>query len=146
MKIIRRQVLNITKYKKINQDFIFPFKIICTDFNKEDKFFEVNCLDIEYDFIYNNKLMINFMLTEKLENLNQETIELMTKGFFDRIEHVNILDRISNLAIEYKKNWKEYLCESENIEEYGLNEFLGGKADAYEDCVQIIKEHLLTNQ
>jgi len=146
MKITKKQVLNIKKYKIINQDFNFPFKIICTDFNKKDKFFKVNCLDIDYDFIYNNKLMINFILTEKLENLNQKTIELMTKGFFDRIEHVDILDRISNLAIGYRKNWKKDLCESENIEEYGFNEFIGGKAEAYEDCLQITNEHLLTKQ
>ena len=27
------------------------------------------------------------------------------------------------------------------IEEFGFNEFLGGKAEAYEDCLRIIKEH-----
>lgn len=66
----------------------------------------------------------------------------MAKGFLHKIEHTDILNKISNLAIEYRKSWKEDLCESESIEEYGLNEFLGGKAEAYEDCVQIINEHL----
>jgi len=48
--------------------------------------------------------------------------------------------KINNLAEEYRKQWKEDLCESENIEEYGLNEFIGGKADAYEDCIVYIDE------
>ena len=69
----------------------------------------------------------------------------MAKGFLHKIEHTDILNKISNLAIEYRKSWKENLCESESIEEYGLNEFIGGKADAYEDCVQIIEKHLFSN-
>ena len=32
------------------------------------------------------------------------------------------------------------MCESEDIEKYGLNEFVGGKADAYEDCLDYLKE------
>lgn len=32
------------------------------------------------------------------------------------------------------------MWESKDIEEFGLNEFIGGKAEAYKDCVQIIKQ------
>jgi len=63
-----------------------------------------------------------------------------------KITRNKVLDKISALAIKYRKKWKEDLCESENIEEYGKNEFIGGKAEAYEECIQIIEEHLLTNQ
>lgn len=48
--------------------------------------------------------------------------------------------QISILAKKYRKEWKEELWESEKIEEYGLNEFVGGKAEAYEDCLDIIKK------
>lgn len=48
--------------------------------------------------------------------------------------------QISTLAKDYRKEWKEELWESEKIEEYGLNEFIGGKAEAYEDCLDIIKK------
>ncbi|PIZ87621.1 hypothetical protein COX93_00480 [Candidatus Nomurabacteria bacterium CG_4_10_14_0_2_um_filter_30_12] len=48
---------------------------------------------------------------------------------------------ISELAKNYRADWKEELWESENIEEYGLNEFIGGKADAYEDCLELIKKY-----
>lgn len=48
--------------------------------------------------------------------------------------------QIAELAKKYKDDWKEELWESEDIEEYGLNEFIGGKAEAYEDCLVLIKE------
>lgn len=49
---------------------------------------------------------------------------------------------ISDLAKNYRSDWKEELWESEKIEEYGLNEFIGGKADAYEDCLDLIKKYI----
>jgi hypothetical protein len=48
---------------------------------------------------------------------------------------------ISELAKNYRTEWKEELWESEDIEEFGLNEFIGGKADAYEDCLDLIKRY-----
>lgn len=48
--------------------------------------------------------------------------------------------QILTLAKNYRKEWKEELWESEKIEEYGFNEFIGGKAEAYEDCLDIIKK------
>jgi hypothetical protein len=53
---------------------------------------------------------------------------------------MELIKNIEDLAIEYRKYWKEGLWESKDIEEFGLNEFIGGKAEAYEDCVQIIKQ------
>lgn len=47
---------------------------------------------------------------------------------------------IAKLAKYYRAEWKEELWESEKIEEYGLNEFIGGKAEAYEDCLEMIKK------
>ena len=140
MKITRKQVLNVSKYIECNHSFYFPFKVICSDFDKEDECSEMNCLDFGYDYIDNNKLMNRFILIENLQDLRSDTVELMAKGFLDKVEYTPVIDKILDLAIEYRKNWKEQLCESEDIEEYGLNEFIGGKADAYEDCVQIIKQ------
>lgn len=143
MKIQREQVIKIIKYLNENPNFYFPFKIICKNFKEDSDYYETNCLEqIDYKFIESNKNLTNFYLEENLQNLHTETVELMAKGFLHKIEHADILNKISNLAIEYRKSWKEELCESESIEEYGLNEFLGGKAEAYEDCVQIINEYL----
>lgn len=47
---------------------------------------------------------------------------------------------IAILAKKHRAGWKGDLWESEKIEEYGLNEFMGGKADAYEDCLDLIKK------
>ncbi|MFA5994044.1 MAG: hypothetical protein WC823_03735 [Parcubacteria group bacterium] len=49
--------------------------------------------------------------------------------------------QIADLAEEHRTMWKENLCESEDIEEFGQNEFFGGKADAFEECLEIIKKY-----
>ena len=59
------------------------------------------------------------------------------------METKNILKKfeesITILAKENRSLWKREMCESEDIEKYGFNEFVGGKADAYEDCLDEIK-------
>lgn len=55
----------------------------------------------------------------------------------------NLESEIAILAKNYRADWKEELWESEKIEEYGLNEFIGGKADAYEDCLELVRKCLL---
>ncbi|PIT93249.1 MAG: hypothetical protein COU06_00945 [Candidatus Harrisonbacteria bacterium CG10_big_fil_rev_8_21_14_0_10_38_8] len=56
---------------------------------------------------------------------------------------LNLLEKeIAILAKNYRSYWKEELWESEKIEEYGFNEFIGGKADAYEDCLDLIKKYI----
>ncbi len=137
MKITRELTLKVIKYLEENKDFYFPFKIICSDFDKDSDFYDIDCKEIEYDAINNNIFLINFELEENLQNLYEETTVLIAKGFIDKIEQKNILEKISNLAVEYKKNWKKDLCESEDIEEYGQNEFIGGKAEAYEECLKL---------
>jgi len=139
MKISKKQVLDINEYIKSNPNFYFSFQIICTDFSENDELFDVDCLELEDSYINDNKDMKDFILVENLQNLNKETLTLMSKGFLEKIENTNAITRIEKLAFEYRKEWKEELCESENIEAYGLNEFLGGKAEGYEDCLDILK-------
>ena len=88
------------------------------------------------DLTYNT-----FELWEDFQNLDIKTLELMSKGFIEEILKRDIISKISNLAMEYRKSWKEDLWESSDIEEYGLNEFLGGKAEAYEDCLELLKKN-----
>jgi hypothetical protein len=142
MKITREKVLSIIKYLDENPEFYFPFEIICTDFKEDDELFEIDCLDIESEYINNNKSMHNFKLVENLQTSKFDTTVLMAQGFIDKIINKNLYDTISNLAIEYRSIWKKDLCESISIEEYGENEFFGGKAEAYEDCLDIIKSQL----
>jgi hypothetical protein len=49
---------------------------------------------------------------------------------------------LETLGINYRKQWKEKLTESEDIEEYGLNEFIGGKAEGYEEALELLNEYL----
>lgn len=57
-----------------------------------------------------------------------------------------LVEHISTLAKNYRAYWKEELRESEDIEEFGFNEFIGGKADAFEDCLDLIKKDMGINQ
>ena len=50
------------------------------------------------------------------------------------------------MSKEYRKKWKKKLCESEDIEIFGENEFFGGKADAFEECLEIIKKALIDSK
>lgn len=146
MKITRERALTILKYLEKNESFYFPFKIVCNDFNENDEYYDYDCIDISYSELEHNTSLVDFSLEENLQNLNSDTIELMAKGFLDKIENTDAYNIILNNAIEYRKSWKEDLWESEDSEEFGLNEFIGGNAEAYEDCVEIIKEHMLYTQ
>lgn len=60
------------------------------------------------------------------------------------METKNILKKfeesITILVNENRSLWKREMCESEDIEKYGFNEFVGGKADAYEDCLDLLRK------
>jgi len=137
MKINRKLAIKILKYLNKNKDLYFPFSVTC----KEYKDFEIELKD--WKVISADKKLKSFELRENLQNLHKETVDLMAKGFVEKITGESLEKYISKLAKDYRKEWKEELWESEDIEEFGLNEFIGGKADAYEDCLDLIKEYSL---
>ena len=56
--------------------------------------------------------------------------------------NIKVLEKhITTLVKNYRKEWKEDLWESENIEEFGFNEFIGGKAEGCEECLDLIKKY-----
>jgi hypothetical protein len=65
----------------------------------------------------------------------------MAKGFLEKITNKSLERHIAELARNYRKEYKEKLQENESIEEFGLNEFIGGKAEAYADCLETIKSY-----
>ena len=139
MPISRELVLLIVKYLIDNPEFYFPFSIHNQHFDEDEESYNIEfCLE-DYQDIKKNKEYTKFILSENLQNLYLETIELMSKGFIEKIINKNAIDKISQLALEYRKEWKEELWESEKIEEYGFNEFIGGKVEAYEECLEILK-------
>jgi len=137
MKITRELTLKIMKYLEDNKDFYFPFKIICSDFGKDSNFYDMECSEIEYSVIENDSSLLNFVLEENLQDLYKETTDDDAVHFINKIKEEDIVEKISNLATEYRKSWKKDLCKSEHIEEYGLNEFIGGNAEAYEECLKL---------
>jgi hypothetical protein len=67
-------------------------------------------------------------------SINDHGMNINKKLSLDQIQEF-----ITKQAKENRSMWKREMCESEDIEKYGFNEFVGGKADAYEDCLDEIK-------
>jgi len=142
MKISRELALKILKYLLDNEKFEFPFNILCKSIDGSDNFVEV-IPKYDYEILIKTEKYNDFKLCGNLQNLDLETLRLMSQGFIEKNVSKSILDEISALAINYRKSWKEELWESEDSEEFGFNEFIGGKAEAFEECIQIIKKHIM---
>ena len=138
MNISKKLAVKILKYLDQHKNFYFPFLVMNREYFLKDIIWaEVEPSD--WDKIKNNKKYKTFQLWENLQNIDEITMELMAKGFLEKINHKTLESQIQKLAQNYRKEWKEELWESEKIEEYGLNEFIGGKAEGYEECLEIIK-------
>lgn len=138
MKISRELAIQILKYLDKHKYFYFPFLVVCKEYTEEDEdFVEIEPAewkDIERDGKYQT-----FELWENLQNLYEETLQLMAKGFIEKITGESVEMRIAELAQAYRKEWKVELWESTDIEEFGYNEFVGGKAEGCEECLEIIE-------
>jgi hypothetical protein len=148
MQISRKLALKIIKYLLDNPLFYFPFKIMCKEYisymDNDDNFVEIVPQD-DYENLVENLQYDTFELWENLQNLDLQTLELLSKGFIEKIINENAIDSIEQSAKGYRELWKMNLCESANIEEYGLNEFFGGKAEGFEESLEILKEHISKN-
>ena len=51
-----------------------------------------------------------------------------------------LIKKITILAKECRSQYKEKLWESTDIEQFGFNEYMGGKAEAYEECLEILQK------
>lgn len=140
MKISKELAIKILKYLDQHKNFYFPFLVMCKEYTKEDEDF-VEIEPDEWKMIASDDKYKTFELWEDLQNLYEDTIQLMAKGFLEKITGESLEAHIAELAKNYRKDWKEELWESEDIEEFGLNEFIGGKADAYEECLEMIKKY-----
>ena len=140
MDISRELAIQILKYCEEHRDFYFPFSVVCKEYTPEDDdFIEVE--SSEWQTILEDENYKTFELWENLQGLKQETIELMAKGFIEVMTEESLEKHISILAKNYREEWRKEICESEKIEEYGLNEFIGGKADAFEDCLFLVRKY-----
>ena|SRR3989344_1560634 len=141
MEISRELAIQILKYCNENKNFYFPFLVVCKEYSPEDDDF-VEIESNEWDTIESDPDYKTFQLWENLQNLKEETVELLARGFIEKITQETIENKLKHWIKEYRDLWKEKLCESENIEEYGLNEFFGGKAEGFEEALEIIQKDL----
>ncbi|MDO8663384.1 MAG: hypothetical protein Q7K28_00900 [Candidatus Wildermuthbacteria bacterium] len=139
MDISRELAIKILKYLDRHKDFYFPFLVVNREYTEEDDDF-VEIEPNEWKLMKENDKYQTFQLWENLQNLDEQTLKLMAKGFVERITNESLESRIAELAKNYKKSWKKYFQKSEKIEEYGLDEFINGKAEAYRDCLDTIKD------
>ncbi len=145
MPISRQLALTIVKYLLDNPSFYFPFHIMCQGYasqtNEDNDFVEIVPSD-DYENLLEDTRYDTFELWENLQNLYHETLQLMSKGFIEKIIGNSIETEILENAKKYRKLWKEELWESTNIEEFGQNEFFGGKAEGFEESLEVVRKYL----
>jgi hypothetical protein len=145
MPITKNLALKIIKYLLDNPSFYFPFKIVCINFDEDDALYDVEVSQEMLDEVLSNEGFQDFKLVENLQHLDLETLDLMSKGFIEKIVHDDVIKQIETAAKGYRNLWKIDICESVKIEEYGFNEFLGGKAEGFEESLEILKKTMSIN-
>lgn len=142
MPISRELALQILKYLVENPSFYFPFFVLCKEYTPEDDDFVELDPEVDYETIRDFDEYQTFQLWENLQNLKVETIELMAKGFIEKITNSCTEEKILRLALEYRNKWSLQKCNSEDIEEFGQNEYFGGKAEGFEESLEIIRQSI----
>lgn len=122
MKISRELAIKILKYLDENPDFYFPFLVICKEYSDEDDDF-VEIEANEWENIEEDEKYQTFELWENLQNLDGETMELMTKGFLEIIiESENIV--VSKNKLDEKNKSVVFNITKTEIKEI-FNEIIG---------------------
>jgi hypothetical protein len=137
MEISRELAIIILKYLDEHLGFYFPFLVMCQEYSREDDDY-VEIEPEEWEMIAEDDEYQTFELWENLQNLDSDTVKLMAQGFVEKITGLSLRSHIAELAKNYRAEWRVELWESEDIEEFGFNEFIGGKAEAYEECLELI--------
>ncbi len=142
MKINRDLAIKILRYLDEHKDFYFPFLVMCKEYSEENNDF-IEIEPGEWKNIAQDDIYQTFELWENLQNLDEKTLQLMAKGFLEKIRNENTASVIANIAQQYRKKWDVKLWESTDITEFGLNEYYGGKAEGLEESLKILHENKL---
>ena len=110
MKINRDLAIKILKYLDEHKDFYFPFSVMCKEFSKDNDFMEIE--PKEWRNIVNDDTYQTFELWENLQNLDEETLQLMTKGFLEKIKNADTDDIVSKSALKSVKKYKIEITET----------------------------------
>ena len=138
MDISRELAIKILKYLDQHSDFYFPFLVMNQEYTPEDDDF-VEIEPNEWKNIEEDDIYQTFQLWENLQDLRKETLELMSKGFIEKITNESLEKEISGLAKECKRYSSKDMWLTHKVADYGENEFFAGKAEAYEDCLKLMK-------
>jgi hypothetical protein len=84
MKISRKLAIKILKYLDKHKNFYFPFLVMCKEYTEEDDDF-VEIEPGEWGMINSDDKYQTFELWENLQNLDEQTLQLMVKGFIKKI-------------------------------------------------------------
>lgn len=84
MDISRKLAIQILKYLDQHKDFYFPFLVMNQEYSEEDDDF-VEIEPNEWQMISEDEKYQTFQLWENLQNLDEKTLRLMTKGFIEKI-------------------------------------------------------------
>lgn len=84
MDIRRELAILILLYRTSHPDFYFPFLIMCREYSDEDDDF-VEIEPAEWRMINEDEKYQTFQLWENLQNLDTDTIDLLSRGFIQKI-------------------------------------------------------------
>lgn len=84
MDISRELAIQILKYLDQHRDFYFPFLVVGKGYTKEDDNF-LETEPEEWESMQEDKNYKTFQIWENLQNLDKETLRLMSKGFIEKI-------------------------------------------------------------
>lgn len=84
MPISRALAIKILRYLDQHRNFYFPFLVMNQEYTEEDDDF-VEIEPDEWEMIKGDEKYQTFQLWENLQNLNEETLQLMAKGFIEKI-------------------------------------------------------------
>jgi len=84
MDISRELAITILKYLDTHKDFYFPFLVMNREYTPEDDDF-VEIESSEWEMIAEDEHYQTFQLWENLQDLDERTLQLMSKGFLEVI-------------------------------------------------------------
>lgn len=134
MKITRELAIQILKYCFKNPDFYFPFTIVCKEYSPEDEDFVEICPN-EWKNIEEDENYQTFELWENLQDLRENTTELLAKWFIDKILDNSKRKKFIFLTFEwytYQPNSISSELDIENVQMIWISEWKTSK-EAFEN-------------
>ncbi len=131
MKINRNLAIKILRYLDEHKDFYFPFSIMCKEFSEDNDFMEIE--PKEWRNIVNDDTYQTFELWENLQNLDEETLQLMAKGFLEKIKNKDADDVVLKSTKKYKIEITETLQRVVDVKAKSKNDAIKKIAQQYKN-------------